>query len=211
MLLIFLMQLSIPGCLRLSVEGLINSLKALKLPGMPGLKTLKLGRLFIASPEQFDELRFLVGADELHQLKARKLKFYHHSISSLVCDDDDDSPIDIEMCSICQKCRLVFDCSLESCRSKGPEQCRACNACIPRCVQCGRCISNCEYVETFCLEYVCSTCWKKTSLSEDMQERWANANWKYQCGIVQDAIIYSIIGEFWSWTGFKQCCVMQII
>lgn len=165
-----LKKLSIPGCLRLSVDGLISCLKALKLSGMVGLKTLQLGRLFIASADQFEELRFLVGADELHQSKARKLKFYHNSISSLACDDDD-RPIDIEMCPVCQKCRLVFDCSLESCCSKGPEQCRACNACIPRCIQCGRCISNCEYVETFCLEYVCSTCWKRTSQSEDILEK----------------------------------------
>ncbi|XP_020588277.1 F-box protein SKIP14-like [Phalaenopsis equestris] len=166
-----LKKLSIHGCLRLSVEGLINSLKPLKLSGMPGLKTIKLGRLFIASPEQFDELRFLVGADELCRAKARKLKFYHNSVSSLACDDEEGCPIDIEICPICQKCRLVFDCSLESCRSKGPEHCRACDTCIPRCLQCGRCIGNCEYVETFCLEFVCSACWKNTSPSEYIFEK----------------------------------------
>ncbi|KAI0516096.1 hypothetical protein KFK09_008768 [Dendrobium nobile] len=167
-----LKKLSIPECLRLSAEGVISSLKTLKLSGMPGLKALKLGRLFIASPEQFEELRFLVSPDELHPSKVHKLKFYHNSITSLACDDDDDDDcsIDIEMCPVCQKCRLVFDCSLESCHSKGPEQCRACNVCISRCVKCGRCISNCEYVETFCLEYLCSTCWKHTP-SDDILEK----------------------------------------
>lgn len=163
-----LKKLSIPGCLRLSIKGLINSLKAAKLSGAAGLNTLQLGRLFIASPEQFEELTSLVGAKGSRLSKAPKLKFYHDDASSLSCDDD--RAIDIEECPVCQRCRLVFDCSLASCRNMHPGNCRACSACIPRCVQCGRCINNFEYVETFCLEYVCLDCWKRASQSEHALE-----------------------------------------
>lgn len=160
-----LKKLGVSGCLRLTVKGLINILKTFKLSGVAGINTLILGRLFIASPEQFEELKLLVGINELHHTKAHKLKFYHNSIPSVACDDD--RAIDIEACPVCQKCRLVFDCPLESCRSMGPENCRACNACIPRCAQCGKCINNCEYVETFCLECVCLDCWKYATESEE--------------------------------------------
>ncbi|PKA55504.1 F-box protein SKIP14 [Apostasia shenzhenica] len=161
-----LKKLSIPGCLRLTVDGLVNNLKALKLSGMAGIKTLKLGRLFSVSREHFEELRSLVGAEELHPPKVRKLQFFHHRTSSSACEDD--RAIDIEICPICGKCKLVFDCPSESCQKKGPEFCRACDTCISRCIQCGRCVNNCTYMETFCLEYLCSGCWKNPSQNQDI-------------------------------------------
>lgn len=152
------MQLSIPGCVRLTVEGLINNLKAVKSRANPGITHLRLGRLFSVTPENYDELKALLGADEQEQLHARKPRFYHCGIYSLAFDDE--SVLDIELCPECQKLKLVYDCPAETCRDKGPEQCRACDVCIARCIECGRCIKNCEYEETFCLENLCSGCWK---------------------------------------------------
>ncbi|CAD5194710.1 F-box protein SKIP14 [Musa acuminata AAA Group] len=153
-----LRKLSVPGCVRLSLDGIINSLKVLQSQGMPGIEHLKLGRLFIVSEEQYGELKLLLGAEQLQQAKHQKPRFYHTDRSSPTCDDD--CIIDIELCPLCQKYKLVYDCPSESCRGKGSKQCRACDVCIARCIQCGKCIKDCRYVETFCLEYLCSGCWK---------------------------------------------------
>ncbi|KAH7671028.1 RNI-like protein [Dioscorea alata] len=154
-----LKKLRIPGCVRLSLEGLINNLKALKSSAMLGITHLRLGKLFGVTSENYDELKLLLGVDRLEQSNARKPRFYHHGPHSLAFDDD--RPLDIEMCSLCQKLKLVFDCPSEGCQEK-PEECRACDICIARCIQCGRCIKNCEYEETFLLENLCSSCWKET-------------------------------------------------
>jgi len=159
------MQLSVAGCLRLSLEGLIFNLRAFKSSSVTGIKHLKLGRLFSVSPEQYEELQILLGGDEMRQLKPSKPRFYHCGVSSIACDDD--RPIDIEMCPGCQKFKLLFDCPSESCAGKGTENCRACDVCIGRCVQCGRCVNDCRFVETFLLDYLCSACWKQASTSQE--------------------------------------------
>ena len=153
------MQLSVAGCVRLSLDGIINNLKAFRSQGTPGIEHLKLGRLFSISGEQFGALKLLLGIDQHQQAQAQKPRFYHTSDSSLVCDDD--CVIDVEMCPVCQKYKLVYDCPSEGCQEKGPKHCRACDFCIARCIQCGKCIKDCMYVETFCLEYLCSGCWKE--------------------------------------------------
>ncbi|ONK77717.1 uncharacterized protein A4U43_C02F9790 [Asparagus officinalis] len=159
-----LQKLSISGCLRLTLEGVISNLKAFKSSRVTGIKHLKLGRLFTVSQEQYDELQKLLGGDELNQPKPSNPRFYHRGVSSIACDDSDRA-LDIELCQGCQKFKLVFDCPSESCRAKGPENCRACDACIGRCVQCGRCVNDCRFVETFFLDYLCSGCWKQAPLS----------------------------------------------
>ncbi|KAK8924042.1 F-box protein SKIP14 [Platanthera zijinensis] len=167
-----LKKLSVPGCLRLTADGLINSLKALQSSGAPRIKSLKLGTHFVGSAEEFEELRLLVGADDgPNQMKARKQRFYHDFISSPGCDDeaDENSVIDIEICPRCQKCRLLFDCPFESCCGRGPEHCRACSSCIERCTECGRCVDNCRYTETFLFHNICAACLSESSGSEDMQ------------------------------------------
>ncbi|KAG1331346.1 F-box protein SKIP14 [Cocos nucifera] len=164
-----LRKLSVPGCVRLSVAGLINALKVVKSSGMPGIKHLELGRLFSVSQEQFEELKFLLGIDQLQQPKSRKPRFYHLSRSSLACDDE--CAIDIEMCPECQKFKLVYDCPSEHCHGEVSKKCRACDVCIPRCIQCGKCIKDCKYVETFCLEYLCSGCWKQPAMIPESMEK----------------------------------------
>ncbi|KAJ8464314.1 hypothetical protein OPV22_026866 [Ensete ventricosum] len=137
-----LRKLSVPGCVRLSLDGIINSLKVLQSQGMPGIEHLKLGRLFIVSEEQYGELKLLLGVEQLQQAKHQKPRFYHTDRSSPACDDD--CIIDIELCPLCQKYKLVYECPSESCRGKGSKQCRACDVCIARCIQCGKCIKDCR-------------------------------------------------------------------
>ncbi|XP_077211898.1 F-box protein SKIP14-like [Tasmannia lanceolata] len=153
-----LTKLSVPGCTRLSIEGIMDNLKSFKSQAKPGIKCLQIGGLYGVTHEHFEELRFLLDAEKCQQPKAQKPRYYHKGHSSLSCNDE--PPIDIEMCPKCQNLRLVYDCPVESCQGKLPTQCRACTFCIARCVRCGRCINDSEYEETFCLDLLCSSCWK---------------------------------------------------
>lgn len=156
-----LTKLSVPGCTRLSIGGLVNNLKAFNSTGMPGIKCLRIGGLYGITQEHFEELISLLNADKRQQTDARKPRFFHSS--HLLHSNDDECPIDIEMCPKCQRLRLVYDCPVQSCQGKrnSAQQCRGCSFCIARCVQCGRCIDDTEYEETFCLDLLCWGCWKE--------------------------------------------------
>ncbi|XP_072976989.1 F-box protein SKIP14-like [Typha angustifolia] len=164
-----LSKLNVLGCVRLSLVGLINNMKAFKAPGTAGIKHLRIGRLFRVSEEQFEELKSLLGIDQFQKSSARKQRFYHVGQSSSDCDDD--CALDIEMCPLCNKYKLVYDCPLESCRAKGPEVCMACDVCIARCIQCGKCIKDSEYVETFFFEFLCSDCWNQPPISQESSKK----------------------------------------
>lgn len=155
------MQLSVPGCTRLSIEGIVGMLKAYNSMGTPGVKHLHIGGLYGVTQEHFDELKLLLGTDSQLLQHFHKPKFYHREKMYLSCDDD--RAIDIEVCPRCQNLRLVYDCPLEGCHGVGhtTQVCRACTLCIPRCSQCGRCVYDSEYEETFCLEWLCSPCAKQ--------------------------------------------------
>lgn len=156
-----MMKLSVPGCVKLSVEGILSNLKALKSAGAPGIKYLRIGGIYGITNTHFEELKFLLGADNCMKLQSRKPRFYRGGQLYISCNDD--CAIDIEVCPKCQELRLVYDCPAESCQGGNyPSQlCRACIICIARCVHCGRCINNCDYEETFCLDLLCLDCWKE--------------------------------------------------
>ncbi|PON64765.1 F-box domain containing protein [Parasponia andersonii] len=160
-----LSKLSVPGCTRLSIEGILNSLRAFKSMGAQGVKHLRIGGLYGVTPNHFEELKALLGTDGQIQQTARKPRFYNRKNLYLSCDDDHN--IDVEMCPRCENLRLVYDCPAEACQGKDhtTQLCRACTLCIARCVHCGRCINDSEYEETFCLELLCSEC-----LTVDCQE-----------------------------------------
>ncbi|KAJ9176240.1 hypothetical protein P3X46_011575 [Hevea brasiliensis] len=165
-----LTKLSVPGCTRLGIEGIVTSLKALKTMGAQGVKHLRIGGLYGVTQKHFEELKFLLGTDRRIQQNAHKPHFYHRGNFYLSCEDD--RTIDIEMCPRCRNLRLVYDCPAEGCQQKehSTQTCRACTLCIARCVQCGRCINDNEYVETFCLELLCSDCWKQLQKCQDKQD-----------------------------------------
>ncbi|KAF8399884.1 hypothetical protein HHK36_015754 [Tetracentron sinense] len=164
-----LTKLSVPGCMRLSVEGIVKNLKAFKSSGMHGIKQLRIGGLYGVTQDHFEELAFLLGAENHMQLKA-KPRFYNSGCLYFSCDDD--RAMDIEMCPRCQNLRLVYDCPAESCQEKqhATQLCRACTLCIARCVQCGRCFNDREYEETFCLDLLCLDCQKQLLKFQEKQE-----------------------------------------
>lgn len=154
-----LIKLSVPGCTRLSIEGVVNSLKAFQSKGIPGIKYLRIGGLYGVTQKHFEELVALLGPNIQKQKNGSKPHFYHRGNFYLSCDDE--RAIDIEACPKCHNLRLVYDCPSEGCQVKEhttTQLCRACTLCIARCVQCGRCINEREYEETFCLELLCSEC-----------------------------------------------------
>ncbi|XP_028771311.1 F-box protein SKIP14-like [Neltuma alba] len=153
-----LTKLSVPGCTRLSVQGIVSILKDFKSTGAHGVKLLRIGGLYGVTEKHFEELMLLLGTDSQMLQQSRKPHFYHRG--SLYLSDDDDCAIDIEMCPRCQNFRLVYDCPAEGCQGMGhaAQVCRACTLCIARCSQCGQCINDNEYEETFCLEILCASC-----------------------------------------------------
>ncbi|OVA17571.1 F-box domain [Macleaya cordata] len=160
-------KLGVPGCTRLSIEGIVNDLKDFKSLGAR-IKHLRIGGRYDVTDKHLEELKFLLSAEKvMQQPKAHKPRFYHNGYSSFSCDDDRD--IDIEMCPRCQNLRLVYDCPAESCEGKqsASQLCRACTICIARCFMCGRCIIDNEYEETFCLDMLCSHCWNDLLLCQE--------------------------------------------
>ncbi|CAI9093275.1 OLC1v1028740C1 [Oldenlandia corymbosa var. corymbosa] len=156
-------KLCVPGCTRLSIEGLVTSLKDFASEnGSQPIRYLRIGGLSGVTHDHFEDLKVLLGADKHHKKgNYHKPHFFLRGKIYVSCDDD--RAIDIEVCPRCDKYRLVFDCPSVSCQVKDQEAkaaavCRACAICIPRCVQCGRCISDSEYEETFCLDNICSEC-----------------------------------------------------
>lgn len=122
------------------------------------LKRVRIGGIYGMTEEQFDELKLLLGTEGQKPPGDHKPRFYQRGKLYLPCEDN--RIIDIEMCPRCQKARLVYDCPDEACMVKeaASQVCRACTLCIARCFQCGRCINDMEYEETFCLELLCSNC-----------------------------------------------------
>lgn len=165
------MQLSVPGCTRLSIEGIVGILRVHNSRGTQRVKHLHIGGLYGITQKHFEELQLLLGTDS--QLQQHSHKPHYYSRANLYMSCDDDQAIDIEVCPRCQNLRLVYDCPAEGCQGDGhpTQMCRACTLCIPRCSQCGRCINDSEYEETFCLELLCSSCSKQLVKCSEKIER----------------------------------------
>lgn len=147
----------------MNLEGILNILRDFN-KGCQGIRYLRIGGIYGITHELFEELQHLLGTEECLEKEApnaRKPHFYVRGNIYVLFDDN--RPIDVEVCPKCQKLRLVYDCPFEGCRTKDgtPDSCRACSLCIARCIQCGRCISDNEYEETFCLELLCADCLTK--------------------------------------------------
>lgn len=182
-----LTKLSVPGCIRLTVEGILNNLRAFKFVGTPGIKQLRIAGVSRITDKQFEELQFLLDADKHIQPSARKPQFYCGGLS---CDDD--HAIDIEVCPRCLELRLVYDCPAESCQGKhqAAQLCRACKHCIKRCIHCGSCIKDDDYEETFCLDLLCLDCYNQLfNCQEGPGEKVAS-----NCTIFHQETRFSIVG-----------------
>ncbi|KAK9063507.1 hypothetical protein SSX86_017377 [Deinandra increscens subsp. villosa] len=150
-----LTKLYIPGCTRLTIEGILNNLKAFNSSTeTAGIKHIKTGGFYGITLDHYELLNNLLGIQ-----KNNYIPHYYHRANLYSPCDDDDRAIDVEVCPRCQNLRLVYDCPAGGCQPK--DHCRACIICIPRCAECGRCVHNSEYEETFSLEYLCSECLKQ--------------------------------------------------
>ncbi|XP_071926701.1 F-box protein SKIP14-like [Coffea arabica] len=170
-------KLCVPGCTRLNIEGIVNILKSFNLHnGCLGIKYLRIGGLYGVTHEHVEDLKILLGVDKKVQENIYKPHFYLRGKFYVLCDDD--RALDVEVCPICQKLRLIYDCPSEGCQVKdqNAQLCRACALCIPRCAQCGRCINDGEYEETFCLDNVCSDCFQNLSKDHDKHDRKLGSN-----------------------------------
>lgn len=147
----------------MNIEGILNILRDFN-KGSRGIRYLRIGGIYGVTQEYFEEFQRLLGTDERQEKEAqeaRKPHFYVRGNIYLLFDDN--RSIDIEACPKCQRLRLVYDCPFEGCRTKDgtPDSCRGCTLCIARCIQCGRCISDNEYEETFFLDLLCADCLTK--------------------------------------------------
>ncbi|XP_061361442.1 F-box protein SKIP14-like [Gastrolobium bilobum] len=159
-----LVKLYVPDCVKLSIEGILFNLRALKSSGKPGIKHLRIGGLlgvFRVTDQQFEELKELLDASKYLQERDHKPQVYYGDYSHIIREDG--RAIDIEACPICKRLRPVYDCPAESCQQKhkAAQLCRGCTLCIARCINCGQCIKDFDYEETFCLDLLCLNCCNK--------------------------------------------------
>ncbi|GLJ48244.1 hypothetical protein SUGI_1018570 [Cryptomeria japonica] len=158
-----LTKLCLPGCTRVSAEGIVQIVKdhtENNRNGMSGLKHLRIRGLYGLTKDHLDNLKSSVNGGFQQQTGPVKPQFYHNGHYSFTYDDD--RSIDVEVCPKCDNARLVYDCTRERCQQRKDhklQQCRGCIFCIARCEECGRCIDDNEYEETFCLDLLCSSCW----------------------------------------------------
>lgn len=154
------MQLNVPGCASLTADGMLSNLKVLKMAGKTRLKYLGIYGLFGMTNLHIEEFKFLIGVDSVLPT-TRKPRFF--GSEHLRFTSDDDRAMDVEVCPICQRLELVYDCPSESCQKKqsASQLCRACTKCIARCIDCGCCLINCDYVELLHFELLCLDCRRK--------------------------------------------------
>ena len=111
-LLYLFLQLYIPGCTYLTADGVVSVVR--RLTERKGkLKRLRLRGLCNISSDHLDSLNFYLGINDHPQCS--KPSVYNHW-KSLPLNDNDDRPIDVDICPKCKNARLVFDCTRENCR-----------------------------------------------------------------------------------------------
>ncbi|GJW62633.1 glyceraldehyde-3-phosphate dehydrogenase, cytosolic, partial [Tanacetum coccineum] len=167
-----LQSLSLVKCLKVTDDGLKNVIQRnlgltkcrryhsiLEISdissGGSGIKRLRIGGMHSVTMEHFEELKKILFIDSQKQLTSNKPRFYHGGQLHLSLDDD--RPIDIEACLKCHQLRQVYDCPAKTCEGRR-DNCRACTFCIPRCINCGCCFNERDYMETFCLDFLCLDC-----------------------------------------------------
>lgn len=154
------LQLRLPGCRRLTADGIVTNVKAHRECSMPGLKQLRIHGLLGITREHIEKLNYLLDGGLQKKSQSVKPRFYNGRYCSLSTDDD--STIDIQVCPRCGDATRVYDCPNSGCQNQADHtvrECRACTFCIARCCDCGRCIDNDgEYEETFHFEMRCADC-----------------------------------------------------
>ena len=131
-----------------------------KKSGKPGLKQLRVRNIYGLTVEHLEYLKNMIGVGTQFPSTPIRPQYYHNGHYFSNCPDE--RPIDVEECPKCSNVRIIYDCTRERCqqrRGNNLQECRACILCIVRCEECGRCINDNEYEETFSLDFLCSCCW----------------------------------------------------
>ncbi|KAL6838835.1 hypothetical protein ACP4OV_031271 [Aristida adscensionis] len=169
-----LTKLGIFGNVRLTPQGLLDNLRSFNMVANVGIKKLRIGNLFNASKEQYEEILSLLRIDKSQELHKQERRIFHadcflpdlhggYAPDCFLPDLHDEYALDIEKCPCCPNYKLVYDCPAEGCNISRSGTCRGCIVCIRRCLRCGRCIDS-EYEETFSLDHLCPNCSKDQNL-----------------------------------------------
>ncbi|XP_008809419.2 F-box protein SKIP28 [Phoenix dactylifera] len=151
-------KLYVPGCVYLSVDGVMKVVKRLFERG-GNLKHLQLRGICNITKEHLDVLNSLLCKNNPRQISQPSFYSYWRIVSF---NSDDGRPVDVDMCPKCKNVNLVFDCTRENCRMMKSRwrECRGCFFCIARCEECGGCIDFEESGEkAICLHLLCLQCW----------------------------------------------------
>ncbi|XP_073123709.1 F-box protein SKIP14 [Henckelia pumila] len=153
-----LTKLSVRGCSNLNVDLMLQDLRIFNSHGMPGIKHLRISDNTGIMNHHLNEFKLLLGMENEKMAGSYKPRFYREGQRYLSLDDE--RAIDIELCPRCHRVKQVYDCPLKSCQVKPNfmQACKACIACVDRCIKCGCCLDNTDYEETFCLELICLNC-----------------------------------------------------
>lgn len=155
-------KLHIPGCTRLTPGGIIRAVQLLTKDSQR-LKSLKINGIYGIQKEDLQTLRSLLDPNTTQQ-KRDKILYHSHNKFSTMKHKETDPSIDVDICPRCNEVRMVFDCPRPLCEKqhqKGGE-CRGCDSCIMRCIECGVCIKGVQELEAAsCADALCLECWLK--------------------------------------------------
>ncbi|BFI31804.1 hypothetical protein MPTK2_3g25210 [Marchantia polymorpha subsp. ruderalis] len=163
-------KLCIPRCTGIKAEAIVRMVERHALEsrsrGLSGIKLLRIKGVYNITRQQLDVLLGVLqhGRDQQELRKSYRPYYYRHGNYGIQRDlaSDDERPIDVEPCPKCGNARVVYDCTRETCQQEKAHPgltCRGCTLCIARCEECGTCVDDVLYEETFCLDLLCSACW----------------------------------------------------
>ncbi|KAL3829524.1 hypothetical protein ACJIZ3_018326 [Penstemon smallii] len=163
-----LTKLSVTGCTKLNLECLLHDVKVFNSIAKPGIKHLRIGEIVDATNQLVNDFKIVLGAAN-EDKKCSNYKPRYHCPGEIYLSLDDERVIDVEMCPKCQKMRQVYDCPIDSCQAKpgAIQTCRGCKLCIARCINCGCCLENKDYEETFSYDLMCLDCFSEIIKCKD--------------------------------------------
>ncbi|KAH7570914.1 hypothetical protein JRO89_XS05G0221800 [Xanthoceras sorbifolium] len=161
----FIDKLLIPGCTSLTPEGITRAVETLSQQNHT-LKTLHINGIYNISKHHLETLESRLKPNppmhENHQ-QNQKRPFLYHQYRNSPLNKEVDRNIDVEICPRCDEVRLVYDCSRAVCKrirkASFRADCRGCDICIPRCVECGGCVESEDMELAVCFDVLCSDCW----------------------------------------------------
>ncbi|GER29799.1 F-box protein SKIP28 [Striga asiatica] len=153
-------KLLVPGCTSLTPEGIIKAVKLIS-QNNHRLKSLQINGVYGIRKQDLETLSTLIDQTHLHT-PMTLLYHKYKSLSTLQLIKSDE-PIDVDACPKCNQIGIVYDCPQNLCQRKWHKQvreCKGCENCIIRCVECGVCISSMQgHEEALCSDILCLNCW----------------------------------------------------